>query len=145
MAGSPGDRGFDHPILKSDDGQVELIQLSWQTYPELLVSTSGLGHGRMSAKIAEVADFILIHFNGTPVDEIPGRIEVLKRFGKPIVCNEDNKVGRKGALAAIQSLQNGASWGYMNNRVNQNEPFIFRGHGDDAVVYDMLKSFTEPR
>src|SRR6185312_2716900 len=85
--------GFDHPLLRSEDGEVELIRLAKETAPGLLVSTSGLGHGRFPEKVAKAADFLLIHFNGTPLDDTPRRIAALKPYGKPIVCNEDQKVG----------------------------------------------------
>ena len=88
--------GFDHPLLRSEDGEVELIRLAKKTAPGLLVSTSGLGHGRFPDKVAKAADFLLIHFNGTPLDEIPTRIAALKKYGKPIVCNEDQKSRRAG-------------------------------------------------
>ena len=38
--------GFDHPLLRTEEGEVELIRLAKETAPGLLVSTSGLGHGR---------------------------------------------------------------------------------------------------
>ncbi|MEX0716879.1 MAG: endonuclease/exonuclease/phosphatase family protein [Planctomycetaceae bacterium] len=134
--------GFDHRLLKSTEGQVELIRLAKKTNPKLLVSTSGLGHGRMADAIAEVADFILIHFNGTPVERIPDRIAALKKFDKPIVCNEDDKQGRTAARAAELSVAGGASWGLMLSRKNQYRPFEFDGAADDPVVYAKLKELT---
>ncbi|MBN2325579.1 MAG: hypothetical protein JXR73_00395 [Candidatus Omnitrophica bacterium] len=134
--------GFDHAVLKSPRGQVELIRLAQQTAPELLVSTSGLGDGKMPGSVAEAADFILIHFNGTPVDKIPERIGVLKKFGKPIVCNEDDKIGEQAAQAMEASVHNGASWGYMNKEVNQYRPFEFQGPQDDPILYGRLKKIT---
>src|SRR5262249_12821629 len=89
--------GFDHRQIRTVEGEVELIRLAKRVAPALLVSTSGLGHGRYPDGLARAADFILIHFNGTPLDDIPARIAALKRFGKPIVCNEDQKVGAAGA------------------------------------------------
>ena len=56
--------GFEHDIIKTAEGEVELIRLVKKTVPGLLVSTSGLGHGRMNGLVAKEADFILIHFNG---------------------------------------------------------------------------------
>ena len=44
-------------------------------------------------EVARASDFLLIHFNGTPVEDIPARIAALKKYGKPIVCNEDDKIG----------------------------------------------------
>ena len=68
--------GFDHRLIRTVEGEIELIRLAKRTAPELLVSTSGLGHGRYPDALAEAADFLLIHFNGTPLDDIPARIDV---------------------------------------------------------------------
>ena len=92
--------GFDRAILRNPEGQVELIQLAKKTLPGLLVSTSGLGDGRLPDQVAEASDFLLIHFNGTPIRDIIPRIEALWKFNKPIVCNEDEKTGPEGAHAA---------------------------------------------
>jgi hypothetical protein len=136
--------GFDHEIIRTPQGEVELIQLAKKSAPGLLVSTSGLGHGKMDALIAEGADFILIHFNGTPLEQIPQRIRVLKRFNKPIVVNEDDKIGETAARAAELSVESGASWGLMLNKLNQYVPFEYKGAADDPVLYARLKSLTEP-
>jgi hypothetical protein len=103
--------GFNHRVLKTAEGEVELIRAAKKLAPELLVSTSGLGHGRLPDAVAEASDFLLIHFHGTLLDEIPARIAALKRFGKPIVCNEDDKTGGDAAKAAELCVANGASWG----------------------------------
>ncbi|MBI1388732.1 MAG: hypothetical protein GC154_09830 [bacterium] len=131
--------GFDHAILKTPEGEVELIQLAHQVAPGLLVAASGVGDGRMDAAIAHEADFILIHFNGTPVEQIGERIEALKPFGKPIVCNEDDKTGEEAASALRACVKHGASWGYMNNTVNQYQPFEFNGTKDDPIVYEAFR------
>ena len=89
--------GFDHKILKTAPGQAELIALAKRAAPKLLVSTSGMGSGMLPAEIAEASDFLLIHFNSTKLDDIPARIAALKKYGKPIVCNEDDKVGAEAA------------------------------------------------
>ena len=81
-------------------GQVELIRLAQKAAPGLLVSTAGLGDGRCPDKVARAADFLLIHFNDTALDDIPARIAALKKYGKPIVCNEDDKLNDAGARAA---------------------------------------------
>jgi CubicO group peptidase (beta-lactamase class C family) len=133
--------GFDHLLIRSVAGEVELIRLARETAPVLLVSTSGLGHGRYPYALAEAADFLLIHFNGTPLDQIPARIGWLKRFGKPIVCNEDRKAG---ARAAELCAANGASWGFMAEESNQHHPFTFDGAKDDPVVYAKLKELVSP-
>jgi hypothetical protein len=57
------------------------------------VSTSGIGDGKLPDEVAKEVDFLLIHFNGVPLAEIPQRIGALKGYHKPIVCNEDDKQG----------------------------------------------------
>ena len=136
--------GFDHLILKKSQGQVELIRLAKETWPKLLVSTSGLGNGRLPDNVARVTDFLLIHFNGTKLDDIPKRIQALKKYGKPIVCNEDQKYGEQAAEAARLSVEHGASWGFMHEKNNQHFPFRFKGADDDLKVYQMLKKLTTP-
>jgi hypothetical protein len=132
--------GFDHDIIKTAKGEVELIRLAKKTAPDLLVSTSGLGHGRMDDLIAKEADFILIHFNGTKVEDIPKRIQALKHYNKPIVCNEDDKIGEVAALALKASVENGCSWGFMHKLINQYQPFEFNGYNDDPKVYDTFQT-----
>jgi hypothetical protein len=134
--------GFDHDIIKTAEGEIELIRLVKKTVPGLLVSTSGLGHGRMNEMVAKEADFILIHFNGTKVEDIPKRIEALKKYDKPIVCNEDDKVGDEAVLALQGCVDNGCSWGFMHKNLNQYEPFEFNGYYDDQKVYDRFKQVT---
>jgi CubicO group peptidase (beta-lactamase class C family) len=136
--------GFDHPVLKKSEGQVELIRLAKKTCPNLLVSTSGLGNGRLPDNVCRASDFLLIHFNGTKLNDIPKRIQALKKFGKPIICNEDQKYGEQAAEAARLSVEHGASWGFMHEKINQHFPFHFKGAGDDLKVYQMLKKLTIP-
>jgi hypothetical protein len=136
--------GFDHRILRTPEGEAELIRLAKKTAPHLLVSTSGIGNGRLPDEVAKASDFLLIHFNGVQVDAIPDRIKALQKYGKPIVCNEDDKTGAAAAKAAELSVANGASWGLMLNTVNQYFPLTFRGAADDPVVYKKLKELTTP-
>ena len=142
IANEFGHSGFDHRILKTADGQVTLIQLAKQTAPGLLVSTGGLGDGAQHALVAEASDFLLIHFNSTHMEDIPRRIVSLKPYGKPIVCNEDQKTGEAGAKAAELCVANSASWGLMEEKVNQRFPFSFRGAADDPPVYAKLKQLA---
>ena len=142
IANEFGHSGFDHRVLKDADGQVALIRLAKQTAPGLLVSTSGLGDGAQHEAIAQAIDFLLIHFNWTRLEDIPQRIASLKRYGKPIVCNEDQKTGEPGAKAAALCVANGASWGLMEEKVNQHYPFAFRGAADDPTVYAQLKQLA---
>jgi CubicO group peptidase (beta-lactamase class C family) len=139
-----GHPGFDHRLLKTAAGQVELLKLAKKIHPPLLVSTSGLGDGIIPKEVARAADFLLIHFNGTRLEDIPVRIKALKQFARPIVCNEDAKTGKAGAQAATLCVANGASWGFMVEKVNQHFPFRFQGPADDEVVYAALKKLTSP-
>lgn len=135
-------RGFDHAILSSPDGEVELMRLVRQVAPGLLVSTSGVGDGKLPAPAAEASDYLLIHFNGTPVEAIPDRIASLRGYGKAIVCNEDDKVGRTAARALEVCVEKGASYGLMLKDRNQYAPFLFEGSRDDPVFYETLKRLT---
>jgi CubicO group peptidase (beta-lactamase class C family) len=144
VANEFGHDGFDHRLLKTAAGQVELLRLAKKTHPGLLVSTSGLGDGTVHREVALAADFLLIHFNSTKLDDIPSRIKALKQLGKPVVCNEDARTGAAGAKAAALCVASGASWGLMVEKVNQHYPFTFGGVADDAVVYTALRKLTSP-
>jgi CubicO group peptidase (beta-lactamase class C family) len=144
VANEFGHGGFNHRLLRTPAGQVELVRLARATAPGLLVSSSALGHGRYPDELAEAADVLLVHFNDTPLDEVPARIAALRKFKKPIVCNEDTKVGEAGARAAELCVKNGASWGLMASEINQRFPFRFEGAADDPVVYAKLKELTTP-
>lgn len=135
---------FQPAMLGTPEGEVELIQLARKTAPDLLVSTSAVGKGMTPDSVASASDFILVHYNGTRTGDIPDRISALKKFDKPIVCNEDQKVGEEGAKAAELCVANGASWGFMHRDVNQYYPFAFDGHKDDPIVYGKLKELTTP-
>lgn len=134
--------GFDHAVLRTVEGERELIRLAKETVPGLLVSTSGLGHGRYPDALAEAADFLLIHFNGVTLEDIPARVAALVKHGKPIVCNEDDKTGADAARAAGLCIGAGASWGLMLKDVNQYFPLRFEGAADDPVVYRKLAELT---
>jgi len=126
--------------LMSTSGQMELVKYAKSLFPELLVSTSGMGDGRMNDSLATVVDFITIHFNSTPSENYAERIQMLKSHGKPVICNEDDKTGDKGAEALLLSVRNGCGWGYMNNRQNQYMPFTFEGVKDDTTVYNAFRN-----
>ena len=142
VANELGHGGFDHAILKSPERHAELIRAAKAAHPRLLVSTSGLGDGAAAERLAEGCDFLLIHFNNTPLDVIPRRIAALKKYKKPIVCNEDQKTGAEGARAARLCVEHGASWGLMAEAVNQRFPFEFRGALDDPAVYAELSQLS---
>lgn len=134
--------GFVRTLIRDPNGQAGLIRLAKETAPGLLVSASGDGDGTVHLEVAEAADFLLPHWNGTPVGQIPARIATLKEFGRPIVCNEDDKT-RTNAVAALRvSVANGASYGFMLKDHNQTFPFHFDGAADDPVFYAALRELT---
>ncbi len=128
--------------LISTKGQTDLINLAKKTYPDLLVGTSGMGSGTMNDSIAEAVDYITIHFNTTALSDYPAKIMALKKYGKPLICNEDDKIGNDGAEALRLSVNNGCAWGYMNVVQNQTIPFRFEGIEDDTAVYNEMKRVT---
>ncbi len=130
--------------LISEDGQAELIKEAKAAHPDLLVSTSGLGHGRFPDALIPEVDYIIIHFNNTSLADYGQRINALKGQGKPLVCNEDDKVGKEGAAALGLSVYHGASWGFMHSQKNQHIPFEFEGREDDPDVYEMFGKVSTP-
>jgi CubicO group peptidase (beta-lactamase class C family) len=140
-----GHKGFDHAILRTAEGQVDLIRLAKGAAPDLLVSTSGRGSGTLDEDVARASDFLLVHFNNTRLDDIPARIGQLKKYGKPIVCNEDERPPGENPLAAELSAASGASWGLMLPDLNQKFPFDFRGADDAPATYLKIRQLTSSR
>ena len=134
----------DGDWLRSEEGQIELIKHAKAKSNNLLVSTSGMGNGRMPEGIAKVADYILIHFNNTAHVDYAGRIEEVMKYGKPVLCNEDDKIAEAGAEEARLSVLNKAGWVFIHIKKNQNMPFEFDGAKDDTLVYEMMKTLTTP-
>ena len=130
--------------LMSTSGQVEMISYAKSMDPSLLISTSGMGDGRLNDSLSAAVDFVTIHFNTTSLEDYSARINELKKTGKPLICNEDDKTGKAGAGALILSVVNGCGWGYMNNAQNQYMPFRFEGVNDDTVVYNMFRKVITP-
>ncbi|MDQ3625149.1 MAG: beta-lactamase family protein, partial [Verrucomicrobiota bacterium] len=137
-------KGFAHPVIRDAKGQASLIRLAKETAPGLLVTASGYGDGLIHPEVAEAADFLAPHWNGTKVELIPTRVAALERFGKAIVVNEDAKVGERGVAALKASVTSGASWGLMLVKRNQHVPFTFGGAADDPAVYAVFKELTTP-
>lgn len=137
--------GFVHPVIRNPKGQAGLIRLARATAPGLLVSSSGYGDGKVHPEVAEAADFVLPHWNNTPVEQMRARINALKRFGKPVVCNEDDKTGAMAVAALRASIEGGAGYGLMLQKKNQTLPFRFDGAADDTVFYAALRQLTAPR
>lgn len=134
--------GFVHPVIRDPKGQASLIRLVKETVPGLLVTASGYGDGKVHPEVAEACDFLTPHWNGTKVEDIPARVAALKRFGKPIVCNEDDKTGERAVAALRACVENGCAYGLMLKDQNQTFPFHFEGAADDPVYYAALKAIT---
>src|SRR5690606_14945308 len=62
VANEFGHPGFDHDLIRPPEGEVELMAIARRECPGLLVSTSGMGHGRLPEPVARAADVLLIHF-----------------------------------------------------------------------------------
>ncbi len=134
-------------IIRSEDGEVELMNIVRSTAPELMVSTSGIGNCLFHEKLCDAADFILIHGNGCNPDIYEERVNAYKKYGKPIVFNEDwcFSDDPRGVPDAVQkataAFEAGASWGIMNQKRNQQWPFIF-GIGDPEEGGNAKEDFT---
>jgi len=136
--------GFAHAVIRDPSGQAGLIRLVRQTNPRLLVTASGYGDGRIHPEVAAACDFLTPHWNDTRVEDIPARLASLQRFGKPIVCNEDDKVGATAVAAMLASVTNGCGYGLMLKDRNQTFPFRFEGPADDPAFYAALKRLASP-
>ena len=138
--------------IRSPNAQVELIGIVHSVAPDLLVSTSGMGDCSLRDGICNAADYILIHGNGCNPDVYGKKVESLKKYAKPIVFNEDwcFSDDPRGVADAPQkaraAFEAGASWGIMNEKRNQQYPFVF-GIGDptkggndkeDFIAYETI-------
>jgi Cellulase (glycosyl hydrolase family 5) len=144
--------GFDHSIIKKEEGEVELMSLVRSIAPSLPVSTSGMGDARFHENLAENADFFLVHGNVSEPEDYPEKIRMLKNYGKPVVFNEDwcFSDDTRGIPDAVKKMKaafsNGASWGNMNQKRNQTWPFVYKigkpGDGknaeEDYLLYQAL-------
>ena len=79
-----------------------------------------------------------------PVGEIAARVRALESYNKPIVCNEDDRVGFEAAAALRVSTDAGASYGLMLKELNQFYPFEFHGRLDDRSYYEVLAQLIQP-
>ena len=113
VANEYGHSGFDHAILRSASGVASLINLAKQTAPGIMVTASGYAK----------------------------KINALKSYNKPILCNEDPKGGSTGATAASSAVNAGSGWGYLH-RSNQDYPFSFKGPTEASTVYNRFKALT---
>lgn len=135
---------IDGNWIASTKGQVELMQLAKSVHPGLLTGTSGMGDASLVDSLAMTADYLTIHLNSTSLEDYAQKINNMKRWGKPVICNEDDKLAAAGASACLHSVINGCGWGFMYSRKNQTIPFDFDGVEDDPEVYSMMKNVASP-
>lgn len=139
--------GFQNVVIEIANefphgGFVQSIIRDPKSLAGLLVSSSGVGDGHAAREVAEAADFLLVHWNGTRIADIAERVDALRTFGKPIVCNEDNRTGQEAVKAMKAAVADGAGYGLMLEAHNQRFPFHFDGREEDPLFYDALKSLT---
>jgi len=132
----------DGDWIINDEGQTELIKLAKSLKSDLLVSTSAMGNGTYPDMLAREADYITIHFNTTALNDYEKKIQDLKKYNKPVICNEDDKIGIVGASALTISVANGCAWGFMHSKQNQYYPFVFNGAKDDFIVYKRFREVS---
>ena len=144
IANEYGHTGFDHAVLRSDAGVAGLIRLAQDRHSALPVSASTRGNARTTPRVAAASDVILVHFNDLSTSEIRTRVRDLRASyrTKPIVGNEDDRTGSAAAGALTASVEAGASYGLMVERVNQHYPFYFHGRADDRVAYDKYRALA---
>ena len=130
--------------IVSTKGQAELLKVAKNLHPALIVGTSGMGDGSLADSLVGVADYITIHFNNTSLENYEEKITSVRKVGKPVICNEDDKLRQAGASACLLSVLNGCGWGFMHSRRNQTIPFGFEGVKDDTAVYSMMKKLSSP-
>ena len=113
----------------------EMVERLREEYPDFLYSTSGGGvnlernRSIPSTRFIEVADYVLIHGNGTRPPQLEAAIQHIQAMPaylanpKPILINEDSP-----AVPNLDAAwRNGVSWGYYDQG--------FEGQADDPYVW----------
>lgn len=144
IANEYGHPGFAHPLLRVPAGIAALIRLARAHAPGVPISASGLGDGRADNEVAEAADYLTLHFNDLAVEGYPARVAPLRSLGKPILCNEDDKLGSEGVEAMRAAVAAGCGWGFMDFAGNQTRPFVWEGPRDDPEVYAEMRRLATP-
>lgn len=109
----------EHPLIKTPEGVVALIELARQETGGLYIGCSGNGN-TANEEICKASDFVLIHGNGCSRQMYYNLIMKVKSWvnNKPIVCNEDSQ-----AISHLEiALKTHTSWGYYNNMTKQEPP-----------------------
>lgn len=108
-----------HPVLYTEQGVVQLIEIAKRESGGMPVGCSGTG-GYFDVSIAEASDVILIHGNDQSRQKFYNLIQKAKAIQpiRPIVCNEDSQAISQLGVA----FHEGISWGYYNNMTKQEPP-----------------------
>jgi hypothetical protein len=112
---------YEHAILQPGRVHELIARVQARAEGRLLVSTSYGGRGRVpDESVARVADFLLLHGNGTDDPNlIAEQVDATRRMtayrGQPIVFNEDDHFDFERPLNNFTAaLSRHASWGYFD-------------------------------
>ncbi len=127
------------PLLYTDDGIIELMELARKKSGGMPVGCSG-GGNYFSERIGKASDVVLIHGNGLLYEGVKKMIKRVKEAvpDKPIVMNEDSSLLRNMTAC----VEEGISWGYYNNISKQEPPADWRilNNEDTFFAYHMAKA-----
>jgi hypothetical protein len=112
---------YEHPILQPERVHELIARVKDRGGGQLAVSTSYGGRGRVpDESVARVADFLLLHGNGTAdpdliVDQVERTRRLADYHGQPILFNEDDHFDFDAAWNnCVAALSTHASWGYFD-------------------------------
>ena len=144
IANEFGHGGFDHRLLRTEHGQVELIRLAGRRRPAC--SSPPAGWATAASPTRWPRPPISCSSTSTTRRSRTSRAESRpsRSSGSRSSATRTQKVGEAGARAAELCVTNGASWGLMAEKINQHFPFTFNGAADDPIVYAKLKELTSP-
>lgn len=123
-----------HPILFTEEGIVNLIEIAQRESGGIPVGCSGTG-GYFDERIANASDVILIHGNDQSKQRFYNLIQKAKAIKpkRPIVCNEDSQ-----AISQLEvAFHEGISWGYYNNMTKQEPPVYWEITKGEDQFYAM--------
>jgi hypothetical protein len=112
---------YEHPILQPERVHQLIARVKDRGGGELAVSTSYGGRGRVpDESVARVADFLLLHGNGTAdsdliADQVERTRSLAEYHGQPILFNEDDHFEFDAAWNnCVAALSRHTSWGYFD-------------------------------
>lgn len=112
---------YEHAILQPERVHELIDRVKARAGGRLLVSTSYGGRGRVpDESVARVADFLLLHGNGTDDPAlIAAQVDATRSLstyrGQPIMFNEDDHFGFENPLNNFTAaLSRHASWGFFD-------------------------------